>query len=513
MSVLTIGGRRFAAGLYWLERGGAASVARNARAFKRRWHVHWGEQTGYAADEESPKDCPSLAASLQARIATPTWMALVEADDGRLALVKARDGAFLADGDEVFADREAALAAFERARGETNSSSGPEGSSVPVSSAVPESSSVPVSSTVPESSSVGWALHATPGLVKGDVSGSSPASGRSPVPGRSPVSEIEPTSLTDDPAMRLAAAPLSMLGMPKVGRFLALAVMLAGGAFVWTQRGTLWDLIAGPEEAAEAEQAPAVPPVTAILDAGALLAGCRQALMAYPPYMPAWRTERISCEGRFADIALIGVRPELEDRAVLTVRWRLGSGRPEPLHRRIAEMHLSDWYAASVTGDRAWAVTPLEPVLRLGEATPPSLLDFREAMDRHFGTRGTRIEYPMQGDGIEVRVTTGRVPFRLADAIAAVPGLELVRLIRDGAGEWRFEGRRVSPVSIPRERFVQAVRPLTESVTQSVAQRPAKLAGAATDLTGAAAGEATDTAGDAAGSAVNHTANDGGSGS
>ena len=497
MSVLTVGGRRFAAGLYWLEREGAGSVARNARAFKRPWHVHWGEQTGYAADEESPKGCPSLAASLQARIAVLTWMTLVEADDGRLALVKARDGAFLADGDEVFADRESALAAFERARGESNSSPGP------------GESSEAVSSTVPESSSVGWALHATPGLVKGDV------------PGGSPVSEIDPASLVDDPAMRLAAAPLSMLGLPKVGRFLALAVMVAGGAFVWTQRGTIWDLIAGPEEAAEAEQAAVVPPVTAILDAGALLAGCRQALMEYPPYLPAWRTEHISCEGRFADIALIGVRPELEDRAVLTVRWRLGSGRAEPLHRRIAETHLSDWYAASVNADRAWAVMPLEPVLRLGEDIPPSLLDFREAVDRHFGARGTRIEYPMQGDGIELRVTTGRVPFRLADAVAAVPGLELVRLVQDGAGEWRLEGRRVSPVSMPRERFEQAVRPVTESLTRSVtqsvaqpvAQPPAKLEGAASDPIGGAAGEAAGTAGDAAGSAVNHTANDGGSGS
>ncbi len=470
MSVLTIGRRRFAAGLYWLEREGAASVARNARAFKRPWHVHWGGQTGYAADEESPKGCPSLAASLQARIAAPTWMALVEADDGRLALVKARDGAFLADGDEVFADRAAALAAFERARGETKSSSAPE------------------SSTVPVSSTVGWALHATPGLVEGEVT------------------EIDPASLMDDPAMRLAAAPLSMLGLPKVGRFLALAVMVAGIAFVWTQRETLWTLIAGSERVVEAEQETVEPPVTAALDAAALLAGCRQALMAYPPYLPAWRTERISCEGRFADLALVGVRPELEDRAVLTVRWRLGSGRPEPLHRRIAEAHLSEWYAASVTGDRAWAAMPLAPVLRLSDSTPPSLLDFREAVDRQFGVRGTRIEYPMQGDGIEVRIATGRVPFRLADAVAAVPGLELVRLTQDSAGEWRLEGRRVSSLSMPRERFEQVTASLTQSVTQSATQTLAEHESAAADsVSGAPAGTT--------GSAINHTANDGEPGS
>ena len=474
MSVLTVGGRRFAAGLYWLERGGAASVARNARAFKRPWHVHWGGQTGYAADEESPKGCPSLAASLQRHIALPSWMALVEADDGRLALVKARDGAFLADGDQVLSERAQALDAFERGR------------------------------------DAGWALHATPGLVDGDVT------------------EIDPASLVDDPAMRLAAAPLSIPGLPKVGRFLALAVMVAGAGFVWTQRETLWTLIAGPERAEETEQEPVEPPVAAALDAGALIAGCRQALMVYPPYMPAWRTERVSCEGRFADFAIIGVRPELEDRAVLTVRWRLGSGRPEPIHRRIAETHLSGWYAASVGGDRAWAAMPLAPVLRLSDDIPPSLLKFREAVDRRFGMAGTRIEYPAQGDGIEVRISTVRVPFELVDSVAAVPGLELVRLVRNGAGEWLLEGRRVSPVSMPRERFEQLAQleglPLTESAVRPPTASAAKPEGSATDpvsdpiggavangtdtaATGTIGGAPAGTTGDAAGAALSRTDN------
>ncbi len=476
MSVLTVRGRRFAAGLYWLERGGAASVARNARAFKRPWHVHWNGQTGYAADEESPKDCPSLAASLHAHIDARTWMALVEADDGRLALVKARDGAFLADGDEVFSERASALQAFERSRD------------------VSGSSPVPGRSPVPGSSPVGWALHATPGLVEGEVT------------------EIDPASLADDPAMRLAAAPLSMLGLPKTGRFLALVVMVAGAAFVWTQRETLWTLIAGPERVVEAEQEPVEPPVTAALDAGALLAGCRQALMAYPPFMPAWRTERVSCEGRFGDLALIGVRPELEDRAVLTARWRLGSGRPEPLHRRIAETHLSGWYAASVSGDRAWAAMPLAPVLRLSDAegdlsaAAPSLLEFREAVDRHFGARAARIEYPAHADGIEVRIATGRSPFGLADAVAAVPGLELVRLTRDSAGEWLLEGRRAAPVSMPRERFEQLTRSAARPLTGSAAQP----AGAANgEVTGSIHGAPAGTTG----AALHRTDSNGGSGS
>ena len=412
MSVVGVGGRRFAAGLYWMERGSAVAVARNARAFGRPWYVHWGEQTGYAADEDDPVGCPSLAASLQAHISEPFWMALVEATDGRLALVRTRDGAFLADGDEVFPDRATALEAFERGR------------------------------------AVGWSLHATPGLVEGEIA------------------EIDLSALADDAAMRLAAAPLARLTLPKVGRFLALAAVVASAGLGWTEREALWRLVAGPEPV-ETEQAPVEPPVAVALDAGALIAGCRQALMAHPPYLPAWRTERVSCEGRFGETPLTAVRPELEDRAVLTVRWRLETGRPAPLHRRIAEDVLAEWYAGSVTGVRAWAVAPLEPVLRLSDAAPPSLLAFREAVDRHLGIAGTGVEYPSQGaDGIEVLIETRRPPSRLADAIASVPGLELLRLVWDAAGAWRLEGRRVSPIAIPRTRF--------HELTQSVAQRTAE---------------------------------------
>lgn len=418
MSVLTIGGRRFAAGLYWLERGNAASVARNARAFGRPWHVHRGGQTGYATDDGNPAGCPSLAAALHAHIGAPFWMALVEADDGRLALVKARDGAILADGDEVFPERAPALVAFERAR------------------------------------DVGWTLHATPGLIEGET------------PGSSPVDGIDPAVLTDEPDMRLVAAPLARLSLPKVGRFFVLAAAIAGAAVVWTQRESVWRLIAGPEPAIEEAQVPVEPPVTAALDAAALMAGCRRALWANPPYLPGWRTERIACEGRFADGALIGVRPELADRAVLLVRWRLETGRSEPLHRRIAEAHLSNWYAASVTGIRAWAAMPLDPVLVLWDASPPSFLEFRREIDRRLGTRGARIDYGSPGaDGIEVRIATRRPPARLAEALAGVPGLELVRLARDAAGEWRLEGRRTAPVSMPRSRFER----LSETAVQPAA--------------------------------------------
>ena len=51
MSAITVGGRRYAAGLYWLERGGRGSTARTARRLGRPWCVHRGERTGFAADD------------------------------------------------------------------------------------------------------------------------------------------------------------------------------------------------------------------------------------------------------------------------------------------------------------------------------------------------------------------------------------------------------------------------------------------------------------------------------
>ena len=171
MSAIVVGGRTYAAGLYWLGREGPRATARTARRLNRPWWVHHGGRTGFAAEGGGTGEgLPALAPALLERIEGAFWMALVEgeADSSaagggrRYALVKARDGAVLADGDEVFDDRAAALAAFERARG------------------------------------LGWSLHATPGLLtdldgKGEVTPLDPA-------------ELDATASGMAPAIALARA-------------------------------------------------------------------------------------------------------------------------------------------------------------------------------------------------------------------------------------------------------------------------------------------------------------------
>ena len=403
MSVLTLGGRRFSAGLFWLERGGAVATARAARRFGRPWGVHRDGQTGYAPDDGAPEGCPSLAASLRAHIRSGFWMALVEADDGRCALVKVRDGQVLADGDEVFADRAAALEAFERAR------------------------------------PLGWALYATPGLVEGLAGG------------------IDAAALPDGPELRLAPVPLARLAGGKAAGVLVLLLAAAGAGAAWPHREAVRSLFAGPPPAVETVRAAAEPAVTAAIDGPALIEACRRAMTRHPPWLPAWRTERVVCEARFSDEALLAVRPELRDRPVLTARWRLPPERSEALHRRVAEEHLAGWYAASVSGGRAWAAAPLDPVVRPSDAAPPPFLAFRRAVDRRLGGPDARIEYAGAGGkrdgGIEVRVATGLPLARMAALVGGVPGFEIVRLASAAAGAWRLEGRRAAPVSMPRSRY------------------------------------------------------------
>ena len=106
---------------------------------------------------------------------------------------------------------------------------------------------------------------------------------------------------------------------------------------------------------------PADPDLAVAVDSAALIEACRRALIDYPPWLPAWRIESLSCAARFADPELAALRPELAGRAVMLARWRLVPGHAEPLHRQLAEQHLSRWYAASVVDARAWAVAAAGP--------------------------------------------------------------------------------------------------------------------------------------------------------
>ena len=463
MSGVVVGGRRYAAGLYWLERGGARATARTARKLGRPWCVHRGARTGFAEDDicaedgsadgsdpagfgpagpgpaglhpagSGPEGLSALALALQELIGGEFWMALVADDaadaggEGRCALVKARDGAVLADGDEVFDDPTAAIAAFERAR------------------------------------AFGWALHATPGMMARLDGGGAPGRSAARV---SPVGRIDPAAL-GEAASRAGAAILLTRAVPARGggrlpvfgprvsgpgvsgtsvrAALGIAV-LAALAGAWFGRDALLTLIAAPEPAPRPAALRAEPELDVAVDGGALIAACRAALIERPPFMTAWRIKSVECSARFADPELTGLRPELAGRPVLLARWRLAAGHAEAMHRRLAEANLSRWHAAAVADGRAWAVTALAPVLRPTEAGTPSFLDLRRDVDRAFGGRGARLGYARGADGAwTVRIDDPGPLSRLGPLAGGIAGLEIVALSRGAHGNWRLEGRPAAP--------------------------------------------------------------------
>ena len=440
MSTILINGQPFAAGLYWLERSGPAATARAARRFARPWCVHRAGQTGYAggAEGNTPEGLPALAPALVDSIESEFWMALVAGDAasgnstdtgdaGHCALIKVRDGAVLADGDEVFTGRDAAVEAFNRAR------------------------------------ALGWDLYATPGLLAGDADRD--------------VTDLDVSSLAAAPENVLRRAPFSGIRRGRPGLVLLLSAAIAGVWIAWLQRDVLLDWIAGPEPVVVAAP-PTDPDLAVAVDSAALIEACRRALINYPPWLPAWRIESLSCVARFADPELAALRPELAGRAVMLARWRLDPGHAEPLHRQLAEEHLSRWYAGSVVDARAWAVLPLGLVLRISDRAPPLFLAFRRGVDRELGLRGARIDYargPQGGWTVRI-VHPGPLShladlFREADGLA---GLEVTGLDRVADGGWRLHGRPVAPVAMTRAGFREltgAPAPAAERNSEQVSEQ------------------------------------------
>ena len=432
MSAIAVGGRRYAAGLYWLGRGGARATARTARRLGRPWCVHHGERTGFAAGEAAespegagpaglgpagpgPEGLPALALALLDHVESEFWMALVEGGapggTGRYALVKARDGAVLADGDEVFGDRAAALAAFERAR------------------------------------ALGWALHASPGVMA-ELDGG--AGGVTPLD-IGALDEAAARAGAEIALVRAAAArrPVGRLAGAALG--LTVLLVLAAG---WSQRDALLAWLAAPEPIPAPAASLPEPRVDVAVDSAALIAACRWALIENPPFLPAWRIERIDCAARFAEPELTGLRPELAGRPVLLVRWRLASGHAEAMHRRLAEKHLALWDAASVADGRAWAAVALAPVLRTAETAAPPFLALRRAVDRAFGARRARIGYARGAEGgWTVRIEDSGPLSRLGPLAGGIAGLEITALSRGAGGGWRLEGRPVAPERLAASRL------------------------------------------------------------
>lgn len=409
--VLEFGGRKFVAGLYWVPPG--VEQDRAARR-ERAWWVEWGEQTGWVPRDAGLRGVdgvPSLAASMAEYLrgvaddgAESGWVALLKADDGRLALVRVREGVIGAGGDEVFRDAATAMASVGEARAD------------------------------------GADVYETPGavtdggfVVEVDVAGLAEAGG--------------------DAGLKRGVGGTSRLRVALLS--LALVALAAGGVAALAP-DMLFGLFGGGKKSVVSVVEEAKADVFARIDSTALVEECGKAQVAWPPYLPAWQIRSIECHGWFDEVELIALRPELEGRAVMVVRWELPGQYVAALHRRIAEEHLTGWYLGSVVERSAWAVVPLGAVVGHAEGGPfLSYLEFRREVDRHFGMQGASIDYGGETDAVAVTVVLGQGLGRIAGLVDDIPGFELVSLSRGSGREWVLEARPVTGFDLEESLFFE----------------------------------------------------------
>lgn len=407
--VLQFGGRGYVAGLYWTQPG--TEEDRESRR-ERAWTVEWGDQTGWVPKEAGLRGVdgvPSLAASVAAYLGgvggdgpEGGWVALLQADDGRFALVRARDGAIVAGGDEVFDDAVTALDSLAGARAD------------------------------------GADVYGTSGVVTDG----------------SLVVEMDVAALPED-GREAGLKRAGGGGSPaRVAALAGLLIVLAVGGVWLLAPDMLLGLFGGAKETAPMVAEQEDRPVFARIDSAALVQECGAAQVDWPPYLPAWQLRSIECHGWFGEVDVIALRPELEGRAVMVVRWDLPGQYVAAVHRRIAEEHLDGWFLGSVVERSAWAVVPLGSVLERSEGQGfPSYLEFRRDVDRHLGMQGGQIDYGGDAHVVTVTVVLGHGLGRIASLVDDIPGFELVSLSRGAGGEWVLSARSLTGVQVAESIF------------------------------------------------------------
>ena len=421
MSVLWIGGQRFAAGFEWepgLVTGGTAR--RIARRRKRPLFVDVAGQTGFVDEAEGGAGvvplAGALAALLRGRADAESWVAFVEEDDessagGRLAVIRCYEGLLLPDGEGVFASVEQAFEALGGAGGEDVLVVATGGLAERFRSEL----GVEVNAVVEAS-----------GIVRASEG-------------------VEP----------VAVVPTSSWTRKRIARVAATLLLGSAGLWAWQNQDQVRRWVSGDEPKKER------PKVQVVVETDRFLSHCLDELGRRELWLAGFERVAVYCHSSYAPRKELGVPKKLKGRAVLEVRWALREPLPPRVYGRLAEQLLDRWFWAGVNDKgAAVAVSPLPMVLSLakkggGRERPPS---FRSRVDGMFSLRGFTVEYRWK-KAVEVILTTERPLSQTASMIATLGGVEVVSVAFE-KGQWRFEGRRPKPRNMFEDRFRKLAKPL-----------------------------------------------------
>lgn len=409
MSVLTIGGQRFAAGLDWqreLVKGRAAG--RLAKERYRPWMVDVGEQSGFVNGVDNPEGSRPLAAALIASLQKRgSWAAFVEEDakgeaPRRVAVLRGTAGVILPGGDTVFPSGEEAFAALGNLQGDQ------------------------------------MHLVVTPGLVE-----FAPDAG---------VLATETIAKGAANAPEMARAPAA--GMSLWSLLLVLLLMAgAGVGLLWWLAGD--DLLRmagfGPKKAEEE------PLVEAVVRSGDFLRHCQAAMDARRVSMSGFTRLGVACHPRFAGGVSKITPGGLTGRPVLEVFWGLREGLDPRVYVPLGQEMLDRWQISVIDDKGTSAAFMTLPVVveryRGEDVAWAEPAEFRRRLDMALALRGFDLAYKDWGAEVEVELQTGR-PLR--DAIAmltAIEGLEVTSVAWTPERDWVFAVRRTQTFHIRQSQF------------------------------------------------------------
>ena len=428
MSVIVVGGERFAVGVEWAGEVLSGSAAGN-EGVKRGtpWMVHIDGQTGFVEGADAPEGTKPLAGALRALLKggaeNESWAAFVEEDgqqgqSSRVAVVRCAEGTVLPDGDVLLVGRDEVLAGIANLRSEN----------------------IPIA--------------VTPGLAEA-------AEGAAVIHGEGIVAAAELVSVF---------GPIPKGGMSR-DRMKRLAMLATAGGLATVGFMSSWDLVVSiwddwfgeaKEEVADNEPPPTVPTVisTTFLDE------CLREFERRQVRLAGFQRVRVGCHARFVP-GEDWIPAELADRGVFEVQWKLRKPLRPAVYRPLAQDVMTLWYRAGVDDEgNASAVSPLPSrVVEVpGEMQTVQPAEFRSRLDRAFSLRGVHVEFAGWNSNIEVALTTERP---LADAVAlmhSVEGLEVVSAEWTPEKGWEFRARRTRPAVLLESRFIELAERLPEKV-------------------------------------------------
>jgi len=434
VSVITVGGERFAVGVEWAGEVLSGRAAGNEGAKRGTpWMVHVDGQTGFVDAADNPEGAKPLAGALRALLkggsGDESWAAFVEEDEGpdrsvRVAAVRCVQGALLPDGDVLLVSRDEALAGIANLRSEN----------------------VPIA--------------VTPGLA-GAVEGAAV------IDGKAIVGAAEAVAV-------LVAIPKAGMSREARNRVLLMAATggLAAAGFMWSWDlvVSIWDDWFGAKKVVVVEDRGPTTVMTVV--SPAFLDDCVREFERRQVRLAAFQRVRVACHARFVP-GEDWIPEELADRGVLEVHWQLRKPLRAAVYRPLAQDVLALWYRAGVDDvGNASAVSPLPSrvIEKASDAPGVPPAEFRSRLDRAFSMRGVHVEFAGWNSNIEVALRTERP---LGDAVAlmhSVEGLEVVAAEWTPGKGWEFRARRTRPAVLLEARFMQLAEPLAEKIREGLGQ-------------------------------------------